>query len=142
MRIVVPVDGSIPATHAVEHALALVRNPPVGEIILVNVQNQQTLEVSDISAVISADADREAAARQSKKALRRAIALCRKAEIGFEARAELGPVAETVARLARELNADQIVMGTRGLGSLRGLVLGSVATNVIRLAEIPVILVK
>lgn len=142
MRIIVPVDNSAPAIHAVEHALRLARNSPGGEIILVNVQNQQTLEVSDVSAVISAHIDREAAARQSKRALRRAIGLCRKAEVKFEARAELGPVAQTVTRLARELKADQIVMGTRGLGALRGLVLGSVATNVIRLAEIPVTLVK
>jgi nucleotide-binding universal stress UspA family protein len=142
VRIIVPVDGSAPAIHAVEHALALAGNPPGGEIILVNVQNQETLEVSDVSAVISADADREAAARQSNQALRRAIGLCRKAKVEFAARAELGSVAETVARLARELKADQIVMGTRGLGALGGLVLGSVATNIVRLADVPVTLVK
>jgi nucleotide-binding universal stress UspA family protein len=142
VKIIVPVAGSASANRAVEHALGLAGKSTDAEIILVNVQNQQTLEVSDVSAVISADDDREAAAHQSKKALRRAIGLCRKAEVQFEALAELGPVAETVARLARELKADQIVMGTRGLGALRGLVLGSVAANVIRLAEIPVTLIK
>ena len=142
MRIIVPVDGSAPAVRAVGQALTLARNPPGGELILVNVQNQETLEVSDVSAVISAEADRQAAARQSQDALRDAVGLCRKANVKFATRAELGPVAETVARLARELRADQIVMGTRGLGALRGLVLGSVATNVIRLADIPVTLIK
>jgi nucleotide-binding universal stress UspA family protein len=142
VRIIVPIDGSAPATHAVVHALSLARNAQDAEILLVNVQSRETIEVSDVAAVISADADREAAARQSKKALRRAIGLCREAAVKFEARAELGPVAETIARLARELKADQIVMGTRGLGALRGLVLGSVATNVIHLARIPVTLVK
>ncbi len=142
MKIIVPVDGSAPANRAVLHALSLAGSFPGAKIILVNVQSQQTLEVSDVSAVISADADREAAARQSKEALRRAVGLCRKAAVKFAARAELGPVAETVVRLAWELKADQIVMGTRGLGALRGLVLGSVATNVIRLARIPVTLLK
>jgi len=35
-----------------------------------------------------------------------------------------------------------IVMGSRGLGSFEGLLLGSVATRVIHLTELPVTLVK
>jgi len=35
-----------------------------------------------------------------------------------------------------------IVMGTRGMGTVANLVLGSVATKVIHLSHIPVILVK
>ena len=50
--------------------------------------------------------------------------------------------AETIDRVAREVGAHQIVMGTRGLGSLGNLFLGSVATKVVRLAQVPVALVK
>jgi nucleotide-binding universal stress UspA family protein len=57
----------------------------------------------------------------------------------FVARAELGSPAETIDRVAREVGAYQIVMGTRGLGNL---FLGSVATKVVRLAQVPVTLVK
>lgn len=142
VRIIVPVDGSSPAVHAVAHAVSLAGDSSDAEIILVNVQSPETLEVSDISAVISAATDSEAAARQSKNALRRPIGLCRKGAVKFEVRAELGPIAQTITRLARQLDADQIVMGTRGLGALRGLILGSVATEVVRLATIPVTLVK
>ncbi|MGH7046078.1 MAG: universal stress protein [Stellaceae bacterium] len=142
MRIVVPVDGSAPANRAVRHALSLAGSSRDAEIILVNVQNQQTLEVSEVSAVISADTDRKAAAAQSKRALRRGITLCREAGVKFDALVKIGAVAPTVARLVRERGADQIVMGTRGLGALRGLMLGSVATNVIHLVRVPVTLVK
>jgi nucleotide-binding universal stress UspA family protein len=38
--------------------------------------------------------------------------------------------------------AESIVMGTRGLGAMAGLVLGSVAMKVVQLARIPVTLVK
>ncbi|HUF22047.1 MAG TPA: universal stress protein [Burkholderiales bacterium] len=34
------------------------------------------------------------------------------------------------------------MMGTRGLGTLQSLVLGSVANKVVHLAEVPVMLVK
>jgi nucleotide-binding universal stress UspA family protein len=133
MKILVPVDGSAPANRAVTHAIRMAHGRPNAEIILVNVQDHETLDVSDISAVMTVEADRETAERQSKKALRRAVSLCRKAEVRFETRAEIGPIAETIDRVARDMGADQIVMGARGLGALSTLVLGSVATKVVRL---------
>jgi nucleotide-binding universal stress UspA family protein len=47
-----------------------------------------------------------------------------------------------IAQYAKEKGCDQIVMGTRGLGTVQGLLLGSVATKVIHLANVPVMLVK
>jgi nucleotide-binding universal stress UspA family protein len=142
LRIVVPVDGSAPANRAVAHALSLVAGRPDGEIILVNVQNAQTLDISDISAVMTVEPDRRVAVRQSRSALRRAVALCRKAQGKFVTRAEIGSPAETVDRIAREVRANQIIMGTRGLGSLGNLLLGSVAARVVKLSQVPVTLVK
>jgi nucleotide-binding universal stress UspA family protein len=142
MRILVPVDGSAPANRAVAHALTLAQGREDTLLILVNVQSQETLDVSDISGVMSISADRKVAARRSNHALRKGLALCREAGVICETRAELGPVAETIDRLARQLDADQIVMGTRGLGAVRRLLIGSVATKVVQLSRIPVTLVK
>ncbi len=142
MRILVPVDGSARANRAVEHALLLASGRLDVEITLVNVQSQETLDISEISGVMSVGADRKLAADQSKKALRKAARLCRNAQAKFDTRSELGPIAETINRIAREVKANQIVMGTRGFGPLRGLVLGSVATKVVHLARVPVTLVK
>jgi nucleotide-binding universal stress UspA family protein len=99
-------------------------------------------DISDISAVMTVEVDRRLAARQSRIALRRAITLCRKAQAKFVTRAEIGASAKTIDRIARDVGAHQIVMGTRGPGSLGNLFLGSVATKVVRLAEVPVTLVK
>ncbi len=142
MRILVPVDGSAPANRAVAYATTLVAGRDDALVILVNVQGPETLEVSDVSAVMSRKADRQLAARRSKTALRKADRICRDAQVKFETRVELGPIAETIDRLARQLDADQIVIGSRGLGAIRRLVLGSVATKVARLARVPVTLVK
>ena len=142
MRVLVPIDGSAPSLRALEHAVSLVAGRKDAEIILLNVQGPETLDVSDFTAVISVRADRERAARQSKAALRKAVAHCQQTKTRFSTRAELGPVAETIADLARRLGADQIVMGSRGFGPLRRLFLGSVASKVARLVRVPLTLVK
>lgn len=47
-----------------------------------------------------------------------------------------------VSQYAKEGGFDQIILGTRGLSDLKGLVLGSVSHKVIHLAQCPVTLVK
>jgi nucleotide-binding universal stress UspA family protein len=57
-------------------------------------------------------------------------------------RSEGGPVAATIDRVAREEGVAQIVMGTRGLGGVGGLLLGSVGTQLLHLSDVPVTFVK
>ncbi len=52
------------------------------------------------------------------------------------------PVAPIILRVARDLGADTIVMSTHGRGGLSRWVYGSVADRLLRLAEIPVVLVR
>ena len=53
-----------------------------------------------------------------------------------------GDIARRIVQLAEQHDCVRIVMGTRGLGALAGLVLGSVGYRVIHLSPIPVTLVK
>lgn len=138
MKLLVPLDGSAAAARALNHALWLAEHRAGALLILLNVQNAETLGLSDVMR-----AEGEAlAAQEAEEILKKPVARCRALHTQCEGRAEYGPVAETINRIARETQADQIVMGTRGLGRLRGLLLGSVATQVVHLAEIPVTLVK
>ena len=53
-----------------------------------------------------------------------------------------GAFAETIVQVAGERRCTRIVMGTRGLGAVSGVVLGSVTYGVVHLAAMPVTLVK
>ncbi len=53
-----------------------------------------------------------------------------------------GTPAESIIDVAETRNCDLIVMGTRGLGALTGLLLGSQIQKVISLAKCPVLAVK
>jgi nucleotide-binding universal stress UspA family protein len=53
-----------------------------------------------------------------------------------------GPAADPIVREARKLGADLIVLGTHGRRGVRRLVLGSDAEQVVRMASVPVLLVR
>jgi len=52
------------------------------------------------------------------------------------------PAAPAIARVAKDIGADLIVMGTRGVTGLKHLMLGSVAERTLRLAPCSVLTVK
>jgi nucleotide-binding universal stress UspA family protein len=54
----------------------------------------------------------------------------------------LGREANAILDVAEQQGAELIVMGTRGLSELSGLLLGSVANKVIHLADCPVLTVR
>lgn len=55
---------------------------------------------------------------------------------------ETGDPAECLIAFAKKSKCTEIVMGSRGLGRLSGLLLGSVVTKVVQLAHVPVVVVK
>lgn len=64
------------------------------------------------------------------------------AGIPQESHVKLGNTAEMIVAACNEFGCDTIVMGTRGLGALSGLALGSVTRKVLHLAKVPVFCVK
>ena len=70
-------------------------------------------------------------------------ALAKLSATDFEVHAELveGSDAEAILTLAEKHDADLIVMGTRGFGAVKGLLVGSVSRKVIHLSKCPVMVV-
>ena len=63
-------------------------------------------------------------------------------DLKVEAELLEGPPAESILRVAEIRKADIIVLGARGLGTLSGLVLGSVSQKVLQHAACPVLVVR
>ncbi|MEW5852736.1 MAG: universal stress protein [Myxococcota bacterium] len=57
-------------------------------------------------------------------------------------RVELGPVPDVILQVAAEERARMIVMGTHGRKGMTRVVLGSIAEEVVRRAEVPVVTVR
>ncbi|WOS65406.1 universal stress protein [Sinorhizobium fredii] len=59
-----------------------------------------------------------------------------------DARVEPGEYAETILAIAEEIGADMIVVGSRGLGRFRGMLLGSVSRKITQRAHCSVMVVR
>lgn len=142
MRISVPFDGSPASVHAVKLAIDQAKLQATHSVVALYVQNLRRQDLPDGAGIMSPNWITEQEKRPGSEVLAESRAICEEASVPYESRVELGGIAATIERVTGEAGIDHIVMGTRGLGGVRGLLLGSVATKVLQLVNVPVTLVK
>ena len=140
LKALVPIDGSRNSVRAIRHLIDLVREREPMEIHLLNVQ--EAADAWEVRRFLKANEIRRRQLEHGKQRLKDAEALLDRAGIRYQSHVLIGDVAATIARLAKRQRCDKIIMGTRGMGTVGNLILGSVATKVIHLSQIPVTLVK
>ena len=143
--VLLPVDGSENAMRAVEAACRQLAHRQPVMVHLLNVQPPNHSGV--VKEYLSQDLIDKFHQEEGEVALRSARARLDNAGIVHTSHVEVGDVAQTIARYVRELHCDQVIMGTRGMGAggvaaISGLLLGSIATKVLHLVDVPVTLVK
>ncbi len=142
LKLLVPVDGSEHSDHTIDHLLKNMNWYKGGaEIHLLNVQHTMPYG-SRVSSVIGHDKINEYHHDEGMAALKTAMQKLDAAKVKYHYHIGVGEEAEIIVKYAEEKACDQIVMGTRGMGSVSNMLLGSVATKVIHLAKVPVLLVK
>jgi nucleotide-binding universal stress UspA family protein len=140
MKFLVAVDGSPASLRAVKLAIEFTTVWRQASLILLNVQN--VVMLGPTTGLMAAAWIEEEEAAAAEECLKDSVEACQSAGVSFKVRSERGAPAATIDQIVRLENADHIFMGTRGLGSIRGLLVGSVATQVLHLVEVPVTLVK
>ncbi|MFY0480776.1 universal stress protein [Achromobacter marplatensis] len=141
LNILVPVDGSDNANRAVLHARQLAAGANAARIHLINVQTP-TQGRAGLSRLITQDMINEFYAREGQEAASEARQLLDAAGVDYTSHVAFGHAATEIAGYARDHGCARIVMGTRGNGTLANILIGSVANQVLQLAEVPVTLVK
>ena len=135
----VPVDGSPASLRALDFAIEMMGQHSDTSFVLLNVQN---ISAMDLAGAAMGSDWQEAASQASDRALKEAVGKAQAAGIAFKSIVRTGQTAEAIAQEAHDEGVGHIVMGTRGLGSIHGLLLGSVAMKVIHLAQFPITLLK
>ena len=140
MKILLPVDGSGPSDRAVQHLISTVNGCTDREIYLINIQ--APIDAPELLGHMPASEIEAMQEARGGDTLVSARALLDKAGIPYTAAVLVGPVAETIVDYAQKNGCEKIVMGTRGLGALGSVLLGSVTSRLMSLTELPVTLVK
>ena len=139
-NILIPVDGSEHSLRAVKHFLRLAARGEPMQIHLLNVQ--PPIVSGHVLIYVTAEVIEKVRSEQAAAETSGARALLDDAGFAYVLHIGEGDVAEAIARYAKENQCNAIIMGTRGMGAIRNLTLGSVATKVIHLVDLPVTLVK
>jgi universal stress protein A len=138
--ILAPTDFSETADVAIEYAVEL--GAQLGATVhLLHVITVPSYGIPELG-VAHANAIVKTAAIEGQRALDALADRCRsKVNLG-PVRIEVGDARDTIDRIATELDADLIVMGTHGRRGLSRFFLGSVAEAVVRSAPCPVLTVR
>ncbi len=142
MRILLSVDGS---DQSYEAARVLRELSPPEEVILLYVLDVHKPAYQEVDPEIAADiyATVEQQMRnEGERILDQAASLLTLGSVPLRRHLEVGKPADLILSVAEENQVDLIVMGSRGFGPLKELVLGSVSHRVVSQAHRPVLTVK
>jgi len=142
-RILVPVDGSVPAKRALDEALRLAKEGG-SRLRLLHVIEENLLALTPEAGMLTAQL-LEALQQAGDEVLRDALALAKASGVDADTvKVESigGRVGEVIVEQASTWPADLIVMGTHGRRGLSHMVLGSDAERVARSTPVPLLLVR
>lgn len=138
-RILVPVDGSDISLRGLRLAAQRAREADA-EVHVLHVEPPMHYEELRTYA-IRPDLE-EVRQRASRRILDAAAATMAAEKLKHVEHLQHGEIAHTIARYAESHKIDEIIMGTRGMGALGSIMLGSTALRVVHLAHVPVTLIK
>lgn len=139
-KLFVPFDASESAWHALEYAIKLAKEHGQIELHLATVHPEPVI-FGEVELFPREQMEKQQRAH-SMDILKPALYQAKLATVPFTSEVLMGSTAPTIVERAEKLNCIGIIMGTRGMGAIGNLVLGSVATKVIHLTKLPVTLVK
>jgi nucleotide-binding universal stress UspA family protein len=136
--ILVPLDGSVLAEQAIPMAESIAER--AGSKVKLVLVHQPLLLMEPGPAF----AKMELAMRKADREYLRSVVSRLRGRLGRALTSAVlqGPVAPTLARYGRELGTDLLVMTTHGRGGIRRAWLGSVADQLIRTSEVPILVVR
>ena len=138
-KALIPFDGSGNALRAAAYAAAAVHEKPTLELELLNVLEPMPLRSN---AAMTQEEIHKMYAAEADRVLQPARDVLDQAGVPYQVSYRVGGAASEIAAHVREKGCDTVIMGTRGMGPIPNIVIGSVATRVVNLVDVPVVLIK
>ena len=141
LKILLAVDGSESAVRAARKLIETAgwyKAPPTVELVAVHLPVPL---VGFADVVVSREMTERYYREEGEKMLAAARQLLDAAGIRYTPHILVGQIAQTIVAHAHGSGCHMIYMGTRGMTALSNVVMGSTATKVLHLADVPVVLV-
>lgn len=138
-KILVPVDGSENSKRAFKQALYLSKNLR-GEITILHVADAPPTVYLQSQKVLDELLEKYSKARE--KIFEDYQELAERETIQMKPKLVFGDPVKEIVKFSLKDESDLIVIGNRGMGHLKEMIIGSVSTSVIHDAKCPVLLVK
>ena len=135
-KILVALDGSKNSIRALSNAIQLAKQTDAS-IIGISVIQEFPTEMSLMKTMVG-----KALSKHYKHFMQIAKAMCTKKGVEFLGVIEFGEEGRTIVSFAHKNNFDLIVIGSRGMGKLKELFLGSTSNYVVHSSKIPVMIIK
>lgn len=144
-NILLPSDGSEYSLKAAHYACKLLKRSPGSQLTILHVGDiPKDLLVHGYVQDMAMDPDfvRKVLEERNNQVLQRTKDIF--AEAGFEVSIllQIGNPVDVICEIVQEKNFDLVILGSRGLGELKGLLLGSVSDRVSHMVKCPVLIVK
>ncbi|HBV96777.1 MAG: universal stress protein UspA [Peptococcaceae bacterium BICA1-7] len=142
-KVLVPLDGSIRANLAAEHAMDLAKTMKA-EVMFLHV-------IPALPPYVNSYSDRLGGAYQQihdeleatgREIMEKAKKDFENSGVSLEVKVLWGNPAMEICREAKEGRFDLVIMGSRGLGEIKGYLMGSISNRVVRHASCPVLVVR
>lgn len=138
-KILAPVDESENSKRAFNYALYLSKNLK-GEITILNVADAPPTVYVQSQKVLDELLEKYSKAREKVFDVYRKLA--QKESVEIKTKVIFGDPGQEIVKFSLKGGFSVIVIGNRGMGHLKEMVMGSVSSTVIRNAKCPVLLVK
>ena len=132
----VPIDGSTNSFRALDFAISVAKSLESTITAVSIIDLPPVLEYAVLDPV-----SKRLESKQ-EKIIKKAHDKVIKSRIRFEGKIIHGKTGNSIINLAKKGHFDVIVIGARGIGSLSGLIIGSVSNYVIQKSKIPVVIIK
>jgi nucleotide-binding universal stress UspA family protein len=143
VRMLVATDGSPRAARSAELAARLAGELREAEVVLVNVGHIPAMAFGTLAeGVVDLRVLEESLKQAGGAILNEAERTFDKIGVRVTSAFVHGEPSVAIIEKAREYKVDLIVMGSRGLGQIGGLILGSVSERVLHGAHVPVLIVR
>lgn len=134
LKIIIPIDFSDNSFNALNFAISLA-NKREGEIILVHVI-ETVLDVASQGALAM-----ESLHRDAETHMKKTVEKYQSNDLKFTTIIKEGTASISVAKIAKEIEATLIVMGTQGMSGIKTSLIGSTTINLIKESFTPVLVV-